>query len=101
MNEIEDRIQLIKSQMPETYKSIKAKADVIGRQAYALVRRGLGGEVNCFYAFEAGHVVGTPFNCADISRDLAQLLVEFGCVHVCIFGERLQAAPTEDQNGTH
>ena len=101
MNEIEAKIQIIKTHMPETYRSIQTRAQEIGKQAYALVRRGLGGEANCFYAFENGRVVGTPFANAEVERDLAQLLVEFGCVHVCIYGDRLQAAQKGKQDGTN
>lgn len=67
--------------MPETYKAIveRAKDTDLGRQAYALVRRGLRGEPNCFYAIEAGRVVGTPFNVQDVNAELARYMVQFGC----------------------
>ena len=55
------KIEEIKRYMPETYKSIQAKTAKIGNEAFVLVRRGLRGEVDCFYAFEGGRVVGTPF----------------------------------------
>ena len=48
----------IKARMPETYKAILAKAAEIGNSAFSLVRRGLRGEPNCFYAMENGHVKG-------------------------------------------
>ena len=90
-------INEIKAYMPETYASIQAKAQVVGNVAYELVRRGLRGEANCFYAFERGRVVGTPFSLHEISRDVAQYMVTLGCAHVCIF------ATTEGEvaNGTH
>ena len=84
--DVSDKVDEIKRYMPETYKSIQAKAEKIGNLAYEMVRRGLRGEVNCFYAFEHARVVGTPFVMPDITADLALLMVEFGCAHVCMFG---------------
>ena len=84
-NDVDEQIAQIKQHMPETYKSIKAKADAIGKPAFGLVRRGLRGEANCFYAFERGRVVGTPFNMTEIARDVAQYMVTFGCTYVCIW----------------
>ena len=90
-------IDEIKQFMPETYKSIKTKADTIGNDAYVLVRRGLRGEPNCFYAFERGRVMGTPFNLVEVQRDIAQYMVTFGCSHVCVFA----MVDKEVAHGTH
>lgn len=79
------KIEEIKHHMPETYASIKAKAESVGSDAYVMVRRGLRGEANQFYAFEGGRVVGTPFTLIEVARDVAQYMVTFGCVHVCIW----------------
>lgn len=89
-------IAIIKGHMPETYQAIQAKAAEVGDVAYELVRRGLRGEANCFYAFEAGRIMGTPFDVADISRDIAQLMVQFSPVRVCIW-----AQPTKVSDGAH
>jgi hypothetical protein len=78
-------IEDIKRFMPETYASIKRKAEEVGNEAYVLVRRGLRGEPNCFYAFERGRVMGTPFSLVEVQRDIAQYMVTLGCAHVCIF----------------
>lgn len=83
--DVQAQIEDIKRFMPETYASIQAKAKEIGNEAYVLVRKGLRGEVNCFYAFERGRVVGTPFNLVEVTRDIAQYMVTFGCAHVCIW----------------
>lgn len=80
-------LELIKTRMPETYKSIKDRAAAVGNEAYAYVRRGLRGEPNCFYAFEAGHVVGTPFTLREVARDIAQYMVTFGVAHCCVWAE--------------
>ena len=60
INRIESGLRTIKQCMPEVYALIKSRAEEVGSAVYALVRRGLGGEPGCFYAFEAGHVVGQP-----------------------------------------
>ncbi len=79
-------LQLIKSAMPNVYAVIQDRAQSMGNEAFALVRRGLAGEAGCFYAFEAGHVVGTPFGESDPRMaQVAQFVARFGCAHVCIF----------------
>lgn len=83
--DVSDKIGEIKRHMPETYKSIQAKAAELGNQAYELVRRGLRGEANCFYAFEGGRVVGTSFNLSGIHDEVARLMVQWGAASVCIF----------------
>lgn len=73
--------------MPQTYKSVQDRAARMCKHVFALVRRGLRGEANCFWAMEAGHVVGTPFKDQEVERDIAQLMVQFGAVHVVIWGQ--------------
>ncbi len=82
---VEQQIVHIKANMPETYKSIQAKAQAIGKVAFAYVRRGLRGEPNCFYAFERGYVVGTPFTLTEVARDIAQYMVTFGITHAVVW----------------
>ena len=90
-------VQQIKSHMPNTYKTILEKSTTIGNEAFSLVRRGLRGEPNCFWAMEAGLVMGTPFNLVEVQRDIAQYMVTFGCAHVCVFA----MVPKEQQHGAH
>jgi hypothetical protein len=90
--DVSGKIDEIKRFMPDTYRSIQAKAAKIGKAAYELVRRGLRGEANCFYAFERARVVGTPFDLPAITADVALCVVEFGCAHVCMFGASKGAA---------
>ena len=70
---IEQQIADIKAHMPEVYKSIQAKAAAIGKPAFALVRKGLRGDANCFYAFErgqgGGHAV-QPDRCDGRDREV-------------------------------
>ena len=92
-------IEDIKRFMPETYKSIQERAYLIGNEAYVLVRKGLRGEPNCFYAFERGRVVGTPFALTQVTDYIARNMVTFGCTYVCIWpmAETQQSGAT---NGT-
>lgn len=87
---VEQETELIKTKMPETYKAIQAKAAEIGRQAFALVRRGLSGEPDCFYTMESGYVMGTPFagknlDGTSIMDEIARYMVQFGCSHIVVF----------------
>jgi len=79
-------IQIIKTRMPETYKALQTKAEELGNEAYALVRQGIRGKPNCFYAVEGGHVVGTPFDMPDLTGDMARQICQFGCKSMVLFG---------------
>lgn len=94
-DEVERQIVEIKTHMPAVYQSIQDKAEDIGKLAYSLVRRGVRGEPNCFYAFERGRVVGTPFALPTIQEDVAVNMVRFGVSHVVIW------ANAEVAHGTH
>lgn len=83
--------------MPETYRAIQAKAGKIGNEAYALVKRGLRGEPNCFWASERGMVMGTPFTHVQGAGWIADQIRQFGCLHVCTF----PLLPSEVTDGTH
>lgn len=100
VEEINRRIAEIKAHMPETYKAIQDRVNGVvvqesggpvetvpayGKAVFALVRRGLRGEPNCFWAMECGRVVGTPFNLPDVMTYTAKSMVEFGCTYACIF----------------
>lgn len=103
MIDVQTELAKIKTHMPRVYEAINAKADhdkawkdrKPGLRAF--VRRGVAGEPNCFYAFEAGHVVGTPFNLPEVSRDVAQYMVTFGVSHLCIWPEPLAQATTSKE----
>lgn len=88
---VDQQIANIKAHMPEVYASIQAKAEAMGKPAFALVRRGLRGEANCFYAFEHGHVVGTPFNQTDVMPEIAKYMVQFGCDHIVVWACELSS----------
>ena len=84
-DKVAEGLHTIKTHMPLVYGAIQDKAKEIGKDAFALVRRGLRGEPNTFYAFERGYVVGTPFSHGPITDELAGLMVRFGAAFVCIF----------------
>lgn len=85
--ELDRKINEIKAHMPNVYQSIQRKAKEVGSKAFALVRAGLRGVPNSFYAFERGRVVGTPFAGHPIAADVASVMVQFECAHVCMWGE--------------
>lgn len=92
---------MIRERMPDTYANIKLKAASIGNSAYELVRRGLRGEPNCFYAFERFNVVGTPFTLEhEDAVPVALYMVQFGATFCCIYGDRLKKK-AEVAHGTH
>jgi len=77
--DVNEGLALIKGRMPLTYADIQAQARVRGNSAFALVRRALAGQRNCFYAIEAGHVVGAPFDHLGADVDgLMALGTQFG-----------------------
>lgn len=86
LSEVDAKLALIKSGMPQTYDYIQRAAAKHGKQVYAIVRRALGGEANCFYAFEAGHVVGTMFTDPEDARYLAMGVIQFGSSSVVLMG---------------
>ena len=94
--DVNGKIEEIKRFMPQTYAYIKEKASELGNLAYALVRRSLAGEPNCFYAVEAGRVMGTPFSSGPVPDHVAALMVQFGCSFLCIY-----PSPEGDASGTH
>lgn len=103
-------IDTIKQHMPEVYDMIKRKAAAAGNDAYADVRAGLRGEINRFWAFEGGRIVGTEFNCPRVKAEIALFMVEFGvraCVmwskKVAMAGKTVAYVPAagEVQHGAH
>lgn len=82
--DVSDKLELIKTQMPGLYQLIRDRARIDGGVVYELVRRGLRGEVNCFYGFEGGRVVGTRFDLPDVDAHIALGVIEFGAATVCL-----------------
>lgn len=101
--DVSEQLNTIKAHMPETYNTIKARAAVIGNDVYTLVRQGLRGEPNCFWAMEKGWVMGAPFNMEQVQQYTAWAMVSFGCAYACTFGftQAQLDQLAEANNGTH
>lgn len=89
--DVQARINVIRECMPLTYQAIQDKAKVEGKDVFALVRRALRGEPNCFYAIEAGHVVGAPFNLEGVGPEIAKLMCQFGFSHLVMWAAPIVA----------
>lgn len=94
-NDVRAGLEEIKTHMPETYRQIQAKANEIGRVAYAHVRGSLAGQPNRFYAIERGRVIGTPFDIPEVRDEIAALIVEWGCTFLIMWAPPGQAAGGE------
>lgn len=82
--DVSDKLELIKTKMPELYQLIRDRARIDGGLVYELVRRGLRGEKNCFYGWQNGYIVGTRFDTVDVDYHLALGMIEFGAATVCL-----------------
>ena len=85
--EVRRQTELIKTHMPNVKQMLKDKAEELGSGVWKLMRRGMAGERNCFYAFEARCVVGTPFNAPSVLDHVAVNMVHFGVVHVMVLAD--------------
>lgn len=56
------------------------------------IKRGMRGEPGWFYAFEAGHAVGTPFTTDQITHDLVQQAACLGARFVVVMRPRAGGA---------
>lgn len=83
---VAEAIQRLRQKMPMAYAAVHEKAREIGDDAFALVRRAARGEPRCFYAVEAGQVVGTPWD-LDLPTGVAELAARFGLSLVIMWGE--------------
>ena len=91
-------LQTIKTRMPNTYQAIQRKAQEIGDEAFSLVRQGIRGKPYAFYAFEAGHVVGTPFTGHQVEDYAAKVMCTLGTSSVCLFAA---GVPKGAEHGAH
>lgn len=99
---VDGQLGIIKAHMPLTYQSIKAKAEEVGGKAYALVRLGIAGRPNTFYAIEGNRAVGTPFVDVPGMDKMAEYIRQFGCKLFILWAqEAQQAQATPAQGGEH
>lgn len=79
---VDQQIAQIKAQHPGIMKLIQDKAENtqtgIGNRAYALARRGLAGEPNCFAAWDGKRFFGTPFSVPGMMQDAMALMAAHG-----------------------
>lgn len=80
---IEQGQQRIKTLMPEVYKTICRYAEK-DSNVWRIVRLGLIGRPDQFWACEAGHVAGAPFTQFKRAVEVSRLMARFGCAHVCM-----------------
>lgn len=83
-------VVLMRDKMPSTTARVREEATCKGNGVYAVVRRGLRGEPGCFWAIEAGHVIGTPLGLEAVLPDVAMAMVTFGASFVCAFGPEVE-----------
>lgn len=95
---VQARLGEIKAHMPETYKAIQAKAVQAGSEAYRLVRLGIKGVPNSFYAIERGWVQGTPFDLPGVSAELARVIVQYGCGFLIMWSPSAQQGAADGAN---
>lgn len=79
--EADKQIKVIKDHMPGVLQAIRTEASIRGDSVYGLVRRGVLGEADCFYALEGGRVIGTPFAAASMV-EVALQIVQFGVTYL-------------------
>lgn len=107
--ELAQRLDHIKRNMPQTYELIVAKAKQQGNAVYRAVRLGCMGEANRFWAMEAGHFAGTAFNMRTVQDEIAWGMVNFGSEFAVVFDMDLDKLPPMRRaaddggggNGTH
>jgi hypothetical protein len=87
---VDGQLAIIKAHMPLTYQTIKTKAGEVGGKAYALVRLGIAGKPNCFYAIEGDRAVGTPFVGAPGMDTMANYIKQFGCKLFVLWAQEAQ-----------
>lgn len=78
LDQLQNRLEHIKRNMPKTYELIVEKAKLQGNAVYRAVRLGCLGEPNRFWAMEAGHFAGTAFDMRSVQDEVAWQMVNFG-----------------------
>lgn len=74
----------LRQDMPETAAYVDQRRQEWGADyVNDRIRRSLNGEPNCFYAVEAGHVLGTPFE-SEVTPEVAALIVRWGMKFCCL-----------------
>lgn len=70
----------LRQTMPETAKWVDIKRQEFGAEfVNGCIRRAMKGEPGFFYAFERGHVLGTPFPASHPIADSQNYAITMGC----------------------
>lgn len=96
---VDARVADIKAHMPMTYRAIQDMAGLIGNKAYNLVRRGIAGQPNTFFAVEGSRSVGTPFLELEAADQLADYIRQFGCKNLVLWEKGTPQAPASTEGG--
>lgn len=99
--ELADRLDHIKRNMPQTYELIVKKAETEGNAVFRAVRLGCMGEANRFWAMEAGHFAGTPFEMKTVQDEIAWGMVNFGTTWAVVFDLDLDKLPPMRKEAGH
>lgn len=82
-----------RDRMPEVWRLIGEYRQQYGAAHVAeCIRRGMAGEADWFYAFEAGHVVGTPFTAEAVQQHVRTAVM---------LGGKFAIVMRPPSNGTH
>lgn len=87
----------LRQQMPNVARLVDEQREAMG-EAYVndCIKRGMAGHADHFYAFENGHVLGTPFKADAIVDKAVQLAVMLGGRYAMVIRVKREAP-----NGTH
>ncbi len=78
----------LRSHMPETAKWVDRKRSEYGAEhVNSCIRRAMKGEPGLFYAFERGHVLGTPFPATHPIAEHQAMAVQLGCTFAGFIAE--------------
>ena len=84
--------------MPKVWEEIgRLKVQFGSAHVAECIRRGTAGEPDWFYAFEGGHVVGTPFTADKRLAEWILVAVTMGSRHCCV----MRPAAVKDGDGSN
>lgn len=83
--------------MPNVARLVDEQRSVMGQKHVdECIRAAIGGKPDLFYAFEAGHVLGTPFERDTVVSDAVRICVTLGGSYAMVI-----AKPKDVPRGTH
>ena len=89
----------MRQQMPETAQWVARKRQEYGAEhVNACIKRALKGEPGLFYAFERGHVLGTPFSSTHPMANDQAMAVQLGCTFAGFIAAPAAQGATDGQD---